>query len=118
MISTTWRLGNLGLAFLLELGAVAALGYWGWRTGGTLPIRLTLAIAVPAVAVVLWGLFAAPQATVSVPVLAVLTKVVVFGGAAMALWQLDQRVLAIAFPAVVIANLAVINLGHLSLQTT
>jgi Protein of unknown function (DUF2568) len=23
---------NLGLRFLLELGALAAVGYWGWQT--------------------------------------------------------------------------------------
>ncbi|HEY1571835.1 MAG TPA: YrdB family protein [Pseudonocardiaceae bacterium] len=118
MISTAWRFGNLGLAFLLELGAVAALCYWGFRTGSTLPIRLLLGIGVPVVAAVLWGLFAAPQATFSVPVLAFATKVLVFGGAAPALWQVDQRVLAIVLPVVVIANLAVINFGHLSVQAS
>ncbi|HEX5116101.1 MAG TPA: YrdB family protein [Pseudonocardiaceae bacterium] len=116
MIGTAWRMGNLGLAFLLELGAVAALCYWGFNTGGSLPIRLTLGIGAPAVAIVLWALFAAPQATFSVPVLAVITKVLVFGGAAVALWQADQRVLAIVFPAVVVANLLVINLGHLTME--
>jgi Protein of unknown function (DUF2568) len=118
MISTAWRLGNLGLAFLLELGAVAALCYWGFRTGNALPTRLLLGIGVPVAAAVLWGLFAAPQATFSVPVLAIATKVLVFGGAAVALWSLDQRVLAIVFPVVVIANLAVINFGHLSMQAS
>ncbi|HEX3592092.1 MAG TPA: YrdB family protein [Pseudonocardiaceae bacterium] len=118
MISTTWRLGNLGLAFLLELGAVTALAYWGFHTGTGLPTRLALGIVAPVVAVVLWSLFAAPQATFSIPALAVATKILVFGGAALALWQLDYRVLAIAFPTVVIANLAVINLGHLTVQAS
>ncbi|HVV19782.1 MAG TPA: YrdB family protein [Pseudonocardiaceae bacterium] len=118
MIGTAWRLGNLGLAFLLELGAVAALGYWGLRTGGTLPTKLALGIAVPGAAVVLWGLFAAPHATYAAPALAVATKVLVFGAAALALWQLDHRVLAVALPAVVVANLATINLGHLAPVTS
>lgn len=118
MIGTAWRLGNLGLAFLLELGAVAALAYWGFRTGGTLPTKLALGIAVPGVAVVLWALFAAPHATYSVPALAVATKVLVFGAAALALWQLDHRVMAVALPVVVVANLAVINLGHLAPATS
>ncbi len=26
------RAANLGLRFLLELGALAAVGYWGWKT--------------------------------------------------------------------------------------
>jgi hypothetical protein len=118
MISTAWRLGNLGLAFLLELGAVGALGYAGFHIGTALLVRLAFGIGLPVAAIVLWGLFAAPQATVSVPVLAVLTKVVVFGGAAVALWQLDHRVLAVALPAVVLANLVVINAGHLATRTS
>lgn len=70
MIGTAWRMGNLGLAFLVELGAVAALAYAGFRMGTTVPVRLALGIGAPAAAIVLWGLFAAPRATVSVPVLA------------------------------------------------
>jgi hypothetical protein len=118
MIGTAWRVGNLGVAFLLELAALAALGYFGFRTGGALPVKLVLGAALPLVAAVLWGLFAAPQATFSVPALAVATKVLVFGAAALALWQLDYRVLAVVFPAVVVANLAVVNLGHLTLQAS
>jgi Protein of unknown function (DUF2568) len=118
MISTAWRLGNLGLAFLLELGAVAALGYWGFHTGSTLPTQLALGITAPGVAVALWALFAAPQATYQVPALAIATKIIVFGAAALALWQLDHRILAVALPVLVIANLATINLGHLTPATS
>ena len=117
MIGTAWRLGNLGLAFLLEIGAVAALAYWGFHTGGTLPARFALGIAAPVLAAVLWGLFAAPQATFHVPALAVATKILVFGAAALALWQLDLRVLAVVLPAVVIANLTAVSLGHLAVAT-
>ena len=47
--------------------------------------RWLLGLGVPLTAAVLWGLFAAPQAVVQVAVLAVVTKVVVFGAAAAAL---------------------------------
>jgi hypothetical protein len=61
-------------------------------------------VLVPAAAVTLWGLFAAPRAVVQVPVLAVLTKVVVLGSAVGAAFV----VLPLAW-AVVVAGLVVVN---------
>ncbi len=116
MIGTAWRVGNLGLAFALELAAVTALGNWGFRTGTTLTATLALGLGTPAAAAILWGLFAAPQATFQIPALAVATKIVVFGAATLALWSTDHRALAVAFPLIVIANLTTINLGHLTLR--
>ncbi len=73
------------VAFASELAALGALGYWGFTTGGSPATRWLLGLGVPVTAAVLWGVFAAPQAVVQVAVLAVLTKVVVFGAAAGAL---------------------------------
>jgi hypothetical protein len=50
---------NEGLAFLLEVAALAVLAVWGWQRAETLAVRLLLAVAAPAAAAVLWGLFAA-----------------------------------------------------------
>ena len=47
---------NLVLRFVLELAALAAVGYWGWDAGGPL-----LAIAAVAAVAVVWGLFLAPK---------------------------------------------------------
>jgi hypothetical protein len=52
---------NLGLRFLLELSALAALAYWGSQTG-SLPVAITLAVVTPLAGAVLWGLFVAPKA--------------------------------------------------------
>jgi len=46
---------------------------------------VVLAVAAPTVAAVLWGVFAAPRAPVRIPALALLVKLVVFGGAVVAL---------------------------------
>lgn len=55
---------NLGLRFLLELGALAAVGYWG----GTKPVgrvvRVCLAIAAPTAVAVVWAIFISPKARV------------------------------------------------------
>ncbi|AYF73442.1 DUF2568 domain-containing protein [Nocardia yunnanensis] len=115
MIATAWSAANLTLAFVLELIAVGALAYWGVRTGRGRIARVLLGVGLAVAAMTLWGLFAAPQATYSIPVAAVATKVALFGGASLGLWQLGHRTAAVAFPLLVVANLAVIHLGHLSM---
>ena len=54
------RATNLLLKFLLELAAFAAFAYWG-GTVGSGAVSVVLAIAAPAVAIVLWAVFAAPR---------------------------------------------------------
>ena len=44
---TVIQSANLALRFLLELCALAALGYWGFHTGPNLPIKIVLAVSVP-----------------------------------------------------------------------
>ncbi len=98
---------NEALAFLIELAALAALGWWGSSTGHTRASHLVLGIGAPLAAVVLWGLYAAPRALVKLPLSGVLlVKAVVFGGAALALWGLGQTGLTIAFAVVAVANTA------------
>jgi hypothetical protein len=47
---------NEAVAFFLELAAIAALAWWGWS------VSFVLGLALPGMAIVLWGLFAAPRA--------------------------------------------------------
>lgn len=85
----------LGVRFGCELGALAALGYWGFRTGGGLAAWV-LGIGAPVAAAVIWGAFVSPKARrpVSVPV-RLLVELVVFTAAVVALIAADQAVLAI-----------------------
>ncbi len=54
---------GLGLRFILELGGVAALGYWGFAASpGTLE-GAVLGLGAPLVLVATWGLVVAPRAT-------------------------------------------------------
>ena len=84
-MSQVWNWAWLAVAFLTELAALAAFAVWGWSSGGSTGTRVLLAVVLPAVAAVLWGVFAAPRAPVQVPALAVLVKVLIFGGAVLAL---------------------------------
>ena len=88
--------------------ALAALLYWGFSVG----VRTRGEVGVlgvsgaPVCAAVLWGLFAAPRAQVSVPLLGLGTKLLVFGSATLALYATGHRVLALVFVFVVVANAA------------
>lgn len=94
---------NALLAFLAELGGLAAFAIWA----ATLPVatwlRVLLAVAVPVVAAVIWGLFCAPRAVVALPpAVVVALKLVVLACAVAALvaaghpwWALTLAVVAI-----------------------
>jgi hypothetical protein len=104
-----WKWSNLLLAFLVELVALGIFAWWGWDTGGTTLVRWLLAIGLPAVTAVVWGLFAAPTATRGTPAVRWIVKVLVFGLAGAALWSLGHPLLGVAFVVVVAANLAIIH---------
>jgi hypothetical protein len=57
-----WRWSNLGLAFVVELVALGIFAFWRWRTGGSTPVRLLLAVGLPLLTAIIWGFFAAPTA--------------------------------------------------------
>ena len=104
-----WKWGNLLLAFLVELVALGIFAWWGWHTGGTTLARWLLAIGLPAVTAVVWGLFAAPTATRGTPTVRWIVKVLVFALAGAALWSLGHPLLGVVFVVVVAANLAIIQ---------
>lgn len=105
MVLTIIKNANLALAFFLELGVLAALGYWGFQTGQGTIARIALGIGAPAVAVVVWGLFGSPQAMWHLDgIFRMLLEVVFFGSAAVALFAAGQHVLGVAFALVFILN--------------
>ncbi|TCC15687.1 YrdB family protein [Kribbella speibonae] len=108
-----WRWGNLLLAFLAELVALGIFAVWGWDAGGTTLARWLLAVALPVVTAIVWGLFAAPTASHTTPVLRWIVKVLVFGLAGAALWSLGHPLLGVGFVVVVAANLLIIHVQKL-----
>jgi hypothetical protein len=93
MIGQAFHWVNLTVAFLLELCALAALG-----------------IGAPLLAAVLWGLFAAPHAPVSIPLGSGGVQLLVFGSAAAALYATGRHPLALTFAVLVIANVVLVSL--------
>ena len=51
---------NLALRFFLELAALYCMGFWGW-TQHTGVLRYLLAIGLPLLAAVIWGVFRVPN---------------------------------------------------------
>ena len=99
------KTANLGARFLLELGALAALAYWGFQVGVNLPMRLLLGIGAPLLAAAVWGTFVAPKARAPVSIPARLAlEALVFGAAAFALAAAGRPILAWIFAGVVVIN--------------
>ncbi|MGW4804160.1 YrdB family protein [Kitasatospora sp. NPDC004272] len=74
---------QLALRFLLELASLVALavGGYGARPDGPVVLRVLIALALPVLAVVLWGRYAAPRRPVRGPaVLWYGVQLLVWGG--------------------------------------
>ena len=104
---------NLALRFLLELAAVVALGYWGFHTGGSTVARVVLGVGSQVLAAVVWGLFVAPKAAMTLPsrVKFVLGLAILLL-AAVALAAAGQPAIAVAFAAIVVINQVLLVLWH------
>lgn len=102
---------NLGVRFLLELCALAALAYWGWRIGVSMPWRLLLAVGAPLAAAVVWGMFVAPKARFDVgPGVRMAIELAVFAAAVSALVSADRAWLGVGLGAVYAVNRLLIAL--------
>jgi hypothetical protein len=99
---------NLGVKFLLELAAFAALAWWGGTVGHGV-VSVVIAIAAPALAVVLWGRWAAPRARQRLPLgRRVPFELGVFAVAALAIGTVSV-VAGVALAAAVAVNAALLT---------
>jgi hypothetical protein len=89
---------NALVAFLLELGMLASLGVWGYRSGNALVTKWLLAIGIPLFVGVLWGFVLAPKAPYRLDNSPrVLVETALFLLAAIALYKIGYPTLAIVF---------------------
>jgi hypothetical protein len=101
------RYANLVVRFLLELCALGALGYWGFRTGEGLVVDVLLGVGAPLVMVLLWGAFVAPKARRRLADPArLLLEVALFTLAVAALAAAGATVLALVLAGVLTLNLS------------
>ncbi|NMO00271.1 DUF2568 domain-containing protein [Gordonia sp. TBRC 11910] len=101
------------VAFLIEIAALLALGIAAWQLSPqTTLVRLIAVIATVGTAMVLWGLFAAPEATFDVAALAIAVKALVLGSSVVATYLITQNLAATTLWAlVVLINTALIYVG-------
>jgi hypothetical protein len=105
MFLATIKNANLGLAFLLELGVLAALAFWGFSTGSGTLAKIVLGIGLPALAIVVWALFGSPQATWHLNgIWRLILQIIFFGSAAVALYAAGQRVWGVVFALLFVLN--------------
>jgi hypothetical protein len=96
---------NVAGRFLLEIGALGALGYWGFRTGESRLTRVALGVGAPLAAAVVWGAFASPNAPVQIaPTARIALQTAVFGGSAAALADAGRPRWAVGFATAVVIN--------------
>jgi len=101
---------NHAVRFLLELAALAALGYWGFGAGGSAAADVVLGLAAPALAAVVRGVFAAPRSARRLHGAALLAvQSSVFAAAAVALAAAGRTALALAFALVVAVNTVLLH---------
>ena len=99
------RGANLGIAFLLELAVLFAVGYWGFRLSVGLPLRLVAGLAPPLLMAVLWGLLAAPRASFPLHAVAdVAFQIAWFGVGALAFWAAGRPIAALVLTGVFAVN--------------
>jgi hypothetical protein len=98
---------NLGVLFLIELGALAAVGHWGFTRDVATPLTWLLGLGAPAVLVVLWALFGSQKASYKTRgAVRVGFETVWFGAGAAALFAAGDVGWAVAFAAVVVVSKA------------
>jgi hypothetical protein len=107
------KVASLALRFLLELGALGALAYWGFHEFDGVA-AVILGIGAPLAAATVWGIFVAPKRRVQRgEALRWLIELLVFGAATAALIAAGATVLGIAFAFVaVVDGIVVRRLGE------
>ena len=103
---------GLGLHFLLELCALAAMIFAGFQLGESLAMRVLLGMALPVAAAAIWGIFRVPNdpgpATVAIDGrLRLLIEWVIFGTAIAMLYVAGHPALATAFLVAAIVDYAI-----------
>jgi Protein of unknown function (DUF2568) len=85
---------NVALRGVMELGIVAAMGYWGYQAGSSLVPKVLLAILAPLIVFGFWGLVDFHQAGHMAEFLRLAQELVISGLAAFALYTSGQQALA------------------------
>lgn len=96
---------NLGVRFLLELCLLAAVGYWGFKTQSSWPMRILFGIGLPILIAILWGMFVSPKAMYALSGASHLTlELVLLASGSLALFASGKPTLGWAYTIVLAVN--------------
>jgi hypothetical protein len=96
---------NLLVRFLLELSMLAAIGYWGFKTGSGAAMKLILGIGLPLLIAVVWGLLLSPKATHPLRGISrELLELTLFGSGAVALFASGVAHLGWIYTVILVVN--------------
>jgi len=96
---------NLAVRFLLELGVLAAVGYWGFKTWPGWLGKLGFGLGGPLLIAVIWAMFGSPQARFPLQGWRRLgLEVLVFGSGVAALAAANRPDLAWTFGLIYVVN--------------
>ena len=110
-MTETLKVINAGLAFLLELAMLTALGYWGFYGDKSVLTKWLLGIGLPLLTAVVWGMFLAPKAVYRLNGMSGnLLSLILFLLAATALFDTQHPALAIIFALTALVNRVLILL--------
>lgn len=104
---------NLLIRFLLELGLLAAVGYWGFATQPGWPMQILFGIGLPVLLIVIWGLFVAPRATYRLSGLSYLfVSVILLAVGALALFASGRTVLGWVYAVILAINQVLLSVWN------
>lgn len=102
---------NISIRFLWEILALIIYGYWGFHAANHTAINIILGIGAPLSAAVIWGTFGAPKAPYQLTGFSlILLEIIIFGGAAAALFFLEKNTLAFVYGVIALINLVLIHI--------
>jgi hypothetical protein len=108
---------NVALRGLMELGIVAALGYWGYQTGKGTFAKVLLSTSVPLLTFGFWGLIDFRKAGPMSELLRLLQELVISGLAAVAVYTAGQHALGWALGLIsIVHHILVYLLGETLLK--
>jgi hypothetical protein len=99
------------VALIVEIAVLALLIAAGWQADASTLVRIVLAVGLPVIAVVLWGLFAAPRARIRSAAMQLVTKMVVLGAGVVSGFLVLPPVLAVIVAGVVVVNTVLMYVG-------
>jgi hypothetical protein len=102
------RLANVALRGVMEAGIVAALAYWGVKTGSTTAAKIALGVAAPTLGFGIWGAVDFRQWGALAEPLRLSEELLISGAAAVALYAAGQHALAWALAALSVAHHALV----------